>query len=310
MPEVSVVITCFSEGTLLLRAVDSLRNQSLQGFEIIIVNDSSTDSETNKICKNLEQAGLVTYSTPFNMGPSGARNLGISKANGEIIIPLDADDTLPPDSVESVAACFGNHPECDFVYGNYNRIDLPENKCSIINCAQITGENKEINPRGLMNNWILLGMTPHRRGIWEKVRGYSMVYSYTCQDVDFQMRSYMAGARFHYLNKVIYEYYRSPTGVNSSERNQAALIQCWYDNIDFIIEYSNDFKDGLSLALMHKDYRKIKYWANHEAHEKRWTVLVSIFYISPLFLYCLVVPLYSGVKNLLKKGRTSNYIQR
>lgn len=310
MPEISVVITCFSEGKLLLRAVDSVRNQSLRGFEIIIVNDSSTDSETNRICKVLEQSGLIVYTTPYNMGPSGSRNLGISMANGDIIIPLDADDTLPLDSVENIDTYFRNHPECDFVYGNYNRIDLPENKSTLINCAQITDENNEINPRRLMKNWILLGMTPHRKTIWEKVGGYSAAYSYTCQDVDFQMRSHMVGARFKYLNKVIYNYHRSKTGVNSSEKNQTALIQCWYDNIDFIINYSNDFKDGFSLAIRHKDYKKIKYWANHEAREKHWNLLILIFYLSPLFLYYLIVPIYSGIKNALKKDSTKTYIKK
>jgi glycosyltransferase involved in cell wall biosynthesis len=303
MSEISVIITCFSEGKLLLRAVDSLRSQTLSDFEIIIVNDCSSDSETIRIYKKLEQSGLKCYSTPTNLGPSGSRNLGISQAKGSIIIPLDADDTLPSDAIENIADSFRNHPECDFVYGNYNRIDLPENNSTIIDCSQITDDNNEINPGRLMNNWILLGMTPYRKSIWEKVGGYSMVYSYTCQDVDFQMRSQMAGARFQYLDRVIYNYFRSPSGVNSSKNNQRALIQCWYDNIDFIIDYAADKKDGFSLAINNNDYKKIKDWAKHEAREKRWTILVLFFYLSPLFLYYLTVPLYSGIRRALK-GKT------
>ena len=300
MISISVIVTCFSEGNLLNRALNSLKEQTLKEFETIIVNDSSDDELTNRICKEIKESGVAVYRTSENMGPSGARNLGISMAKGELIIPLDADDTLPPDSVENVLTYLNKHPECDFLYGNYKRIDLPENTSELIDCSQIT-DNNELNPVKLLNNWILLGMTPHRKSIWQKLGGYSMRYSYTCQDVDFQIRAFMNDAKYHFLNKTIYNWYRSPLGVNSSEKNNIALTQCWYDNFEFIIYFSKDYKEGFNLALDNNDYKKLKHWANYEAGKKNLTQLVLIFHMSPGFLYPLIVPLYKGIKFIKRR---------
>lgn len=299
MNSVSVIITCFREGRLLNAAVESVLNQTTKSFELIIVNDSSTDDSTNEICRKFEEKGIAVYRTERNIGPSGARNLGIMKASGDIIIPLDGDDTLPSDAVEKISGCFEQYPDCDFVYGNYSRTDLPDNNTSLINCESVTGESNYIDPEKLLSNWILLGMTPHTKRIWERVGGYSMKYSYTCQDVDFQMRACLAGAKFIFINSVIYNWHRAPGGVNSSEKNSKALSSCWYDNIDFIIRYSSFHKDGLSLALEHSDYKRVRQWAINERAKGRNSSEALIFSIIPYGLLPFTAVLYRFAKRKL-----------
>jgi hypothetical protein len=82
------------------------------------------------------------------------------------------------------------------------------------------------------------------------------------------------------------------------------LNQCWFDNIDFITKYSKDFKEGFNLALERKDFRKIKDWAIHEAKKKNRTIIVTIFYLSPIFLYGILVQLFLMIR-LLRKSRRS-----
>lgn len=88
---VSVVITTKNRKDLLLRAIDSVRNQTYKEIEIIVVDDASTDG-TKEICENMDD--LVYVYIPLNESKGGnyARNLGIKTANGEYIAFLDDDD--------------------------------------------------------------------------------------------------------------------------------------------------------------------------------------------------------------------------
>ena len=90
--DVSVIITCFNYGSFVDRAIRSCFNQnfSQNKFEIIVVNDASTD-ETKEVLENYGKK-IQVINLPKNMGLSYARNTGIKKASGRFIINLDADD--------------------------------------------------------------------------------------------------------------------------------------------------------------------------------------------------------------------------
>ena len=92
-PKVSVIIPCYNYGKFLDKAVNSILDQTFQDFEIIIVNDGSTDKETLDVLKNYQKPKTKVI-TIENQGVCVARNTGIELANGEYILPLDADDEV------------------------------------------------------------------------------------------------------------------------------------------------------------------------------------------------------------------------
>jgi len=93
-PLVTVIIPCYNLGTYLMDAIDSVRAQSYQNYEIIVVDDGSTDSETIALTKKLKRDDSLTVIIKKNEGLSEARNTGIAAAHGEYIVCLDADDKL------------------------------------------------------------------------------------------------------------------------------------------------------------------------------------------------------------------------
>lgn len=98
MKKISIIIPCYNVEFFIKDCITSILSQNLaeKEFEIIIVNDGSTD-ESYKIAKNLERnnANITVYSHE-NKGLGGARNTGIENAAGEYILFLDADDRLLP----------------------------------------------------------------------------------------------------------------------------------------------------------------------------------------------------------------------
>jgi glycosyltransferase involved in cell wall biosynthesis len=112
---VSVVIPVYNAGESLREAVQSVLSQTLRSFEIILVDDGSTDPITQTMIRSFGRRVRVVRQP--NAGPASARNLGISHASGEWIAFLDQDDLWTPEKLETqlnVAESTG----ADIIYTN------------------------------------------------------------------------------------------------------------------------------------------------------------------------------------------------
>ena len=114
-PLVSVVIPCFNHGRFLEQCLDSIRAQAYPNVETIVVDDASTDPETLALLDRLHDVELVRMER--NSGPGAARNAGVERAGGRYVLPVDADNLLPPGAVERlVEQLQGAGEEIGFVY--------------------------------------------------------------------------------------------------------------------------------------------------------------------------------------------------
>ena len=107
MPQVSVVIPSFNCATYLGEAIASVLAQSLSDFEIIVVDDGSTD-DTRKAVQCFLTDSRVKYLYQDNAGLPAARNAGVRQAHGEFIAALDADDLLDPTALKSMFTALKN----------------------------------------------------------------------------------------------------------------------------------------------------------------------------------------------------------
>ena len=96
-PLVSVIIPAFNSARTIARAIDSVAAQRYERWEIVVVNDGSTDA-TREVAQGYPQVRLLDLEG--NQGPSAARNAGIRAAKGEFIAFLDADDEWLPEKLE------------------------------------------------------------------------------------------------------------------------------------------------------------------------------------------------------------------
>lgn len=98
-PLVSVIIPAYNAEKTIESTIHSVLTQTYQHFEIIVVNDGSTDS-TITVVKSIKDKRIRLYSQK-NKGPSAARNFGVKKAKGKYIAFLDADDEFLPKYIET-----------------------------------------------------------------------------------------------------------------------------------------------------------------------------------------------------------------
>lgn len=113
MPKVSVVIPAYNCERFIATAVKSVLEQSYKDYELIIVNDGSTDSTENVIS---EFRSRIVYVLQKNGGPANARNAGVTAAKGEYIAFLDQDDAWLPDKLETQVGLFEKNKALGLAY--------------------------------------------------------------------------------------------------------------------------------------------------------------------------------------------------
>lgn len=114
---ISVIIPLYNKASSVRNTIDSVLNQSYKDFELIVVDDGSTD-ESYDIVKEISDTRLRLLRQP-NSGVSAARNLGIAEAIGEYIALLDADDIWMSDYLDTQILLTQRYPECDIFAVNY-----------------------------------------------------------------------------------------------------------------------------------------------------------------------------------------------
>lgn len=137
-PLVSVIIPTYNRAAYLQKALQSVKEQTYQSLEIIVIDDGSTD-DTGKMLENY--GGQLRYFYQENRGISGARNAGIKSARGEFIAFLDSDDYWLPEKTAQQLALFKQHPEYALVAA----------RCASI---RLDGSYREKNRPG-KSGWVL-----------------------------------------------------------------------------------------------------------------------------------------------------------
>lgn len=115
MTSASIVITCYNLGAFLQEALDSALAQTHRDFEVLLVDDGSTDPATVALLDRLPPHPRLRVLRTANQGVARARNYGIGLARGGFILPLDADDRIHPEYLERAVELLLARPAVGFV---------------------------------------------------------------------------------------------------------------------------------------------------------------------------------------------------
>ena len=131
-PLVSAIIPAYNQAHYLADAITSVSRQTFDGYEIIVVDDGSTD-ETPLVAQRFGK--LIRYIRQSNQGLAGARNTGIQQAWGEYIALLDCDDQWLPTFLQDMLVFAEQNPQADIYYSGWRYMDadshdLPQAACT------------------------------------------------------------------------------------------------------------------------------------------------------------------------------------
>lgn len=182
MNRVSVIIPCYKQGHWLAEAIDSVLAQSKEA-EIIVVNDGSPDDTSNVAASYGARVILIEQA---NQGVAAARNRGLARASGDLLIPLDADDRLKPNYLEVLLREFNDADRVWFapaveMFGEVNAVKRPVPNFSL---AQLLLRNP-LHPTSAFS-----------RRMWEDVGPYDeKMIRAGWEDWDFWIRAFRRGWR-------------------------------------------------------------------------------------------------------------------
>ena len=183
-PLVSVIIPVYNREDYIGEAIESVLNQTYKNFELIIVNDGSTDNTENIVKGYAEKDKRIKYFYQENQGAYSARNKGIEESNGEFISFLDSDDKYFPYALEKMVYLFQTLPEnVKLIYGNFiNEIEGQKEK--------IYREIVEPAPKPVLFHQFLIGnpilptTSMVRKDVFEEIGLFDDKYS-MAEDYDF-----------------------------------------------------------------------------------------------------------------------------
>lgn len=164
MQKISVIIPVYNSESYLNECIDSLLNQSYSDFEVIIIDDGSTDHSYEIIDMYRRRDNRIKLIRQDNQGAAVARNKGLDQATGSLITFIDSDDFIREDTFEKICKYFQDDEELDLVEYPFCGINdlgkLEKEQCHVISNIYIEGE------RDILKNLISENISSV---VWNKV---------------------------------------------------------------------------------------------------------------------------------------------
>ncbi len=236
-PTISIVTPCYNDGEYLGEAIESVLGQTYQNFEIIIVDDGSTNERTHRDLNKLDHPKIRVIRTA-HQGLANARNCAIEASRGKYILPVDADDKIGETYLEKAVAILEANENIGIVYSK----------------AEFFGEASgewELPPYRFPN--ILLGNVIfcsafYRKGDWATVKGYNSNMVYGWEDYDFWLSLIELGREVVRIPETLFFYRkRSNSMIRAMGRDQLL-----YSYAQLLKNHSQLYRDNLATLLLNR----------------------------------------------------------
>ncbi|BAZ13305.1 family 2 glycosyl transferase [Calothrix sp. NIES-4071] len=235
LPVISIIIPAYNAEKTILQTIASVQQQTFSNFELIVINDGSTD-RTLELLHSITDERLKIFSYE-NGGLPVARNRGISHATGEFIAFLDADDLWTPDKLELQLAALQQHPEAGVAYSWTYFMD---DKGESLSPGEATFLEGNVYAQLLVNNFLASGSNPliSRQAI-ESIGGFDSAFPH-CADWDYWLR---LAASWHFVvvrkHQILYRQSRGgmSSKIDGIEKQQLIMIEKVYRTAPQELQY-------------------------------------------------------------------------
>ncbi|MCR8746795.1 glycosyltransferase family 2 protein [Romboutsia lituseburensis] len=251
---ISVIIPCYNCENYIERTIESIKNQTFENFELIIIDDGSTDNSIS-VCDRLLNNSNLNYKivSQENGGVSKARNTGINHSRGKYIYMLDSDDFIEPELLEKMNKKLEEN-KLDIVFCGYDMVDEYNNQLFSYNDKfnYLDSIISGIDAFNLIINQKIILCTGSAIYKSELINKYNIRHYEHCsngEDQEFQIKSLIHASRVGCVNEILLHYFqRRESMTHSTSLKRFAVlgamkrIEKYLKNLDFDIKYINYFK--------------------------------------------------------------------
>lgn len=210
MPKISVIIPAYNSANTILETIASVQQQTFTDFELIVINDGSTDN-TLELLETIEDNRLKIFSYT-NGGLPVARNRGIAHSKGEFISFIDADDLWSKDKLELQSEALLRNPKAGVAYSWTMVID---EKGESFFPGHLVSHQGDVSKQLLSNNFIASGSNVMlRRSVVESIGEFDPTLK-SAEDWDYWLRIALRGNQFVVVPKAQIFYRQSSRAMSS-----------------------------------------------------------------------------------------------
>lgn len=247
--DISVIIPIYNTGEYLEECLESVINQTYNNYEVILINDGSTDNSLLIANKYANKYNNIRVINQQNYGQSVARNRGIKEAKGKYIYFADSDDILEKNLLEDCYRKFKEN-DIDMVMFGYkfmceNGIDEHLNNKEILISDVLSDKyvsGKDIFKKNIyINDFLAVVWTQMYKKSFLLENKLFFEEKIFYEDLEFIFKTFIKCKRMMYLNKSMYVYRRRPTSTTTNNAvSNEKYIKSLNTVIDKIIKYLND----------------------------------------------------------------------
>ena len=206
-PKVSIVVPSYNRGEFIEATLKSIQEQTYEDFEVLFIDDGSTDDTQEIFDKKFSQDKRFIYIKQKNSERAVARTHGLEQAKADLLCLVDSDDLWYPHKLEKQVAVMDADPDLVFCYASVNRIDMEGNPVKSAS-RQHQGSSGFVFFDLLMRNFIPSVCPIFRKSAFEKV-GAQVTEFIPYEDWDFWLRFSRLG-KFHHIKEPLGDYRLHP----------------------------------------------------------------------------------------------------
>jgi GT2 family glycosyltransferase len=275
-PCISIITPVFDTPVeWLTECVESVLNQIYEKWELILVDDASTNPETLRLLPELaaRDTRILLAKDPERGGISAASNCGLSMAQGDWVAFLDHDDILEPDALFQNVKWLQDHPDADLIYSDEDKLTEQGFDTPIF--------KPDWSPDYFLSCNYVCHLTLVRRELVREVGGFRSEFD-GAQDYDLFLRITERTDRIHHIARVLYHWRRSPSSTADNIRRKPGSLDTGRQALE------------AHLARRHwpghvtVDWRTHAYWVKRELTEaKRISLIIPVRDRIDLLARCL-----------------------
>lgn len=257
-PLVSVLIANYNNGKYLEEALNSIYNQTYRNWEIVIVDDCSSDNSLS-IYKSLENDKRIRiYTNTNNQGCGYTKRRCAEEAIGDICAFVDPDDTIVSDALEKMVKLHGEHPDYSLIHAKPYFCD---EFLKIIG-EYAAGRDVETNQPLFFNlDGAITHFSTFKKVFYDKTDGID-AYLQRAVDQDLYLKLYDSGKTL-FLNEPLYMYRIHDKGISTSANARKAYYWAW------VVVFSAARRRGVNLETVFFDYFTPKHEFEYIANRYR-----------------------------------------
>jgi glycosyltransferase involved in cell wall biosynthesis len=219
---VSIIIPCYNYGAYVHDAINSVLAQTYKFWELIVVNDGSTDNTEEVVMPYVQADRRIRYHYQPNKGLSAARNTGLALTKGKYVQLLDADDCLAQEKLRLQVDFLDKHSYIDLIYSDayifqhgQSTFDVKSFKQFLFSVTPLSGQGVPMLLHMAVDNMFLPGAPLYRRSMEEVVKGFKEDM-YPIEDWHYWYRGLLKNKYYYHDNRQEVALYSRHHGNNMS----------------------------------------------------------------------------------------------